>query len=176
MFEKFDRQISYLTESIARGISRRQVLTRTVKGVIATAAGTALGIFVNMKEAFAVTCTCDWYGGSGNAGCPNHPSCPGNGGCPSGCSPCTSYNGQLTCNNGTYACGYSNGTWVSCTGLGYCGNGSRICTDCKCPDCSYVCTCLSACFCCNCCTPQDVEKEMQRLKAMGANTQYLPSI
>jgi hypothetical protein len=177
MFDEFDRHLSNFTESVARSISRRQIMTRTVKGVIVTVAGTALGTLVNMKAAFAVSCTCDWYGGSGNANCPSHPGC-GGAGCPSGCTPCTGDHskGIYNCNNGYYSCGWISGSWVSCTGLGICGNGSRICTDCKCPDCSYVCTCLSQCTCCNCCTPQDVEQEMKRLKALAINTKYLPSI
>jgi hypothetical protein len=174
MFENFDEQVSTFTEGVARSLSRRRVLVTSAKVAAVTVAGATLGIFVNIKDAFASTCTCHWYGGSGNANCPSHPGCNGiNGVCPSGCSICVCAVWQNNncvqegCVIPGYGCNYPNGSWVSCTGQGTCGNGQRVCVDCKCPNCSYVCTCLSSCVCCNCCTPQQVEDEMRRLRAMG---------
>jgi hypothetical protein len=139
------------------------MLTNSVKGVAIALAGATLGTFINFKDAFAAGCYCNWYGGVSNANCPKKGGCPPNG-CPSNCSPCTSSD---VCNNGVNYCNYPNGHWTSCSGLGTCGNGYRICLDCKCPNCSYVCTCLSTCICCSCCTPLDVENEMRRLAGTG---------
>ena len=168
MFEEFDKRISILSESLARSLSRRRMVTISVKGAAATLAGATLGIFTQVHDAFAITCTCNWYDGSGNANCPNHSGCntPGYGVCPPGCSPCTNVDYCYDTDSGYY-CNYPNASWTSCTGLGTCGNGHKICVDCKCPNCSYVCTCLSNCICCNCCTPMDVEAEMRRLAAAG---------
>lgn len=167
MFEDFDRQVSIFSESVARSISRRKVLTTSIKGVVVTIAGATIGTFVDLKDVFAAGCTCNWYDGSGNANCPKHPGCnpTGAAGCPSGCSTCTSSDYCLDSKG--YYCNYSSGSWISCTGQGTCGNGHKICIDCKCPNCSYVCTCLSNCICCNCCSAQDVEMEMRRLAAIG---------
>ena len=166
MFEDFDKQTSILSEQIARSLSRRRVLATSVKVTVAAVAGATVGTFLNSKAAFAANCTCNWYGGSGNANCPGTSGCNPSGGniCPTGCTPCTSSD---YCRSGYYACIYAGGYWVSCTGLGNCGAGSRECADCKCPNCSHVCTCLSNCICCNCCTPQQVEAEMRRLAAAG---------
>lgn len=165
MFEEFDKQVSILSESLARSLSRRRMLANSVKGAVATVAGVALGTLVNVHDAFAVTCTCNWY--EGRVNCPGTSGCnpPGGGVCPSNCSPCTSI--DVCRDKNGYYCPYSNGSWTSCTGLGTCGNGHKICMDCKCPNCSYVCTCLSNCICCNCCNPKDVEAEMRRLAAAG---------
>ncbi|SRR5229473_3638815 len=107
MLEKLDEHISELSESIARTMNRRQLLTRTVKGVFATAAGLTLAQFTNLKSAFAITCTCMWAGGSGNANCPHTSGCPGgiNPPCPSGCVTCTTSSGCGT------ICNYPGGSW-----------------------------------------------------------------
>jgi hypothetical protein len=163
MFEKLDKRTSILAEGIARSLSRRQVLVTTVKGTVATVAAATLGILVDLKTAFAITCDCHWY--DGIVGCPNYGACNsgGPGACPSGCSYCTS--ADVCRDSKGYYCGYSDGWWVSCTGFGQCGNGYKICSDCKCTTCSYVCTCLSNVICSGCCTPQQVEAEMRRLMA-----------
>lgn len=149
-----DKLISIFTESIVRGIQRRKFLSRGIKGAFATVAGLALGNLTGIKNAFAVSCTCDWaFGGQ----------CLGTGdvgqNCPSGCSTCTSSD---NCNGW---CNWSSGFWVSCTGLGACGYGYKICKDCKCPNCSDVCTVLSNIICYGCCTEKQVEEEMKRLAA-----------
>lgn len=165
-FDQLDERTSRLTESVARAVSRRRVLVRTAKGIAATIAGVTLGQLIAVRNAFADSCSCNWYGGSGNANCPSWPHpCPWGQGCPSGCSVCTSSD---VCRNGVYYCNYAGGSWGTCYG-GKCGNGHYVCTDCKCPNCSYVCTCLSQEFYCgNCCTPQEVEAEMRRLVAGAA--------
>jgi hypothetical protein len=165
MFDEFDKQVSILSESIVRSLSRRRMLGTAVKGTIVTLAGASLGIFTGLRNAFAAGCTCNWYGGGSNANCPSWPNACNIGGvvCPSGCSPCTSSDVCKESHSPFSYCNYPNASWTSCTGLGTCGNGYKICVDCKCPNCSYVCTCLSVCYCCNCCNPKDVEIEMRRL-------------
>lgn len=162
-FDELDKRTSLLTESVARAISRRRMLLKAAKGTVTAIAGVALGQLIGVRNAFAA-CGCNWYGGAGNANCPDVGGCPATG-CPAGCSLCTS--SDVCRNSQGYYCNYAGGSWVACTGQGTCGNGHRTCTDCKCPNCSYVCTCLSVCICCNCCTPQDVEAEMQRLAVAG---------
>ncbi len=161
MLEKLDEHISELSESIARTMNRRQLLTRTVKGVFATAAGLTLAQFTNLKSAFAITCTCMWAGGSGNANCPHTSGCPGgiNPPCPSGCVTCTTSSGCGT------ICNYPGGSWVSCSGFGPCGMGYKCHSSCSYPN---VCTCLSPIICYNCCTRKAVEEEMRRIGAVYA--------
>ena len=166
MLEGIDKHISVLTESLARALSRRKVIEAGVKGVFATIAAGALGQLVDIKQAFAgCTCECDDCWTQGNPCNDFGHNCPtgAQGGCPSGCSICTSsdYCGGF--------CGYPSGYWVSCSGLCACHGGYRLCTDCKCPNCSVTCTCLSGIFCCNCCTRQDVEAEMRRVAALYAS-------
>ncbi len=159
MLEDFDNNLSILTESMARALNRRKFFTGAIKGVIATVAGVAGGTLVNVREAFAITCTCSWA--NNHVNCSEHGGCTNNGwDCPSGCSLCTTSSGCGT------ICKYQNGLWTSCTGLGPCGTGFRICTDCNCNGCSYICTCLSSCACCSpCChSPTDVAAEMRRLR------------
>jgi hypothetical protein len=162
MFEDFDKRISTLTESWGRGLSRRKIFRKTVTGLSAAAVAAALGQFTNIRQAFAAECTCEcddcWANGSPCSGCPTGT------GCPSGCSVCT--------NNACGGwCNYSSGWWVAynCSNLGL-GHGYRVCTDCTCPsgDCNGKCTCLSACICCSCQTPADVEAEGRRLAALSA--------
>lgn len=159
MFDDFDQNTSVLSESTARQLSRRAFLIQAVKGLVAAVAGLTLGQFtVGAAEA---ACTC---GGQSCASIGK--SCPSSG-CPSNCTVCKNTTGCSKC---TYPTGY----WVSCTGQGACGNGYRLCYDCKCGTCdSGVCYCLTTCFCCNCCSPADVEAEMQRLVAMGLSREAL---
>jgi hypothetical protein len=159
MIEDLDRTVNILSESAARTLTRRRVLRTAVKGLVAATAGLALTLGPDLREAFAQTCTCNWIGGSSNADCPKVGYCSDDS-CPSGCSLCTSGGG---------CCEYPSGSWVSCTGLGRCGAGYRLCIDCKCSTCSgYLCTCLTDFYCCNCCTPSEVEAEMQRIAARRA--------
>lgn len=162
----FDRFVNTLSESVVRKMQRRKILIAGIKGVFAATAGIALANFEGIKNAFAVTCTCAWaFGGQ----------CYGTGSeeqnCPSGCTTCTL---QDYCNGW---CNYQSGYWTSCSGLGQCGHGYRICKDCKCPNCSNVCTILSNILCYGCCTAQQVEAEMRRLAAGLANPdQQVPSV
>ena len=147
-----DKLVSNVSESIARGMQRRKFLSRSIKGVFATVAALSLGNLAGIKNAFALTCTCDWaFEGQ----------CTGTGGsqqnCPSGCTTCTKTD---SCSNW---CNWTNGFWVSCSGFGPCKAGFEICRDCKCPNCSYVCTVLSGILCYGCCTAKQVEDEMRRL-------------
>jgi hypothetical protein len=153
MLEELDEHLSMLSESLARRLNRRKALVNTAKGLFATVTGITLGQLTNITNAFAVTCDCHWAQG-------HQCACGGTGSqCPSNCTTCTNSN---WCNG---VCNYPNGHWVSCSGLGTCGNGYKICIDCQCPNCSYLCTCLSTCICCNCCNPKDVEAEMRRVTA-----------
>lgn len=183
MLEELDQNISILMESTARVLKRRRFLGGMMKGVVAATAGLALGTFENIRSAFATTCppkgcsgcqtSCDccYIGGDTNANCPKYSNACTFSGCPMNCSACTS----------TDSCGglciYSNGSWCACNCLGKCGNGWKICTDCKC-SCSnncngkcngvsyYLCTCMSGIICSNCCNPKDVEAEMRRIAAV----------
>lgn len=168
MLEKLDNQINIFAEAVARNLSRRCFLSSAVKATVAATAALTLGIFSEVKSAFAIDwstcnpqCNCNWAGGSGNANCPQRGGCP-NTGCPSGCSVCTSSSGCGT------ICNYSDGAWCACNGLGRCGNGYKLCLDCKCNGCSYICTCRSGIICGNCCTHKDVEEEMRRLATVAA--------
>src|SRR5947207_2070983 len=132
MLEDFDKQVSILTEAIARKFHRRQMVGTTVKGLFATVAAATVGQLANVGQAFAATtCTCDegWTTGH-RCSYWGHP-CPYTSTtatqCPSGCSTCYSPG----CNGW---CSYSSGHWVSCSGLGTCGKGYKLCWDCKCPD------------------------------------------
>ncbi len=159
MLEDFDKDISTLTESVVRRLSRRKIFSATVKGLSAAAIAATLGQISTVRQAFAValdqcTCECDFCWTTGSP-CSN---CPSSGvSCPTGCTTCVSPDCGGWCN-------YSSGQWVAyqCTGLGE-GNGYKMCIDCKCPDCNNKCTCLSGCICCNCVTPEDVKAEMKRL-------------
>lgn len=161
MLEDFDKRVSVLSESLARVFNRRKVASNTVKGLFATIAAATLGQFIGVGKASAsCTCTCDDCWTTGHScnyygyPCPSHY-------CPSGCTTCTSSD---WCGGW---CDYSTGKWVSCSGLGVCGQGYRVCRDCKCPNCSLKCTCLSAITCYYCCTPADVKAEAERIAALS---------
>lgn len=142
MLEEFDKQISVWSESFARKFNRRKVVGGAVKGVVATVAAATVGQLANFGEAFAATCTCDenWTQG--------HPCnywgypCPSDG-CPSKMEVCT----KPMCGGW---CDYSNGHWVSCSGLGTNHKGYKLCWDCtlKTNPCHPKCSCLSACIGC----------------------------
>ncbi len=152
MLEELDKHLSIFSESFARRLNRRKALANTAKGLFATVAGITLGQLTNITNAFADSCTC-----TGNI-C----TCTPTNQCPSGCTTCTS-------SSGCSYCPWPNGAWVSCSGFGICGNGYRVCIDCKCGSgtCSQstFCTCLSGIICGNCCNSKDVEAEMRRLAA-----------
>ena len=151
-----DERIRWAVESLSRTLDRRRFLSRSMRTGFALFAGAALGS-VQAIRAIAANggckpCTyirghtCNYYGYP----CPStqNPTCP------SGCSVCTS-----GCSGW---CGYASGWWTV-TGCGTCGNGTVECIDCKCPDCAHACTCRTNCYCCNCCSPQDIIEELHRL-------------
>ena len=168
MLEDLDQTTFILSESIARTFSRRKFVVKTVKGAFAALAGLSLG-HVGVKDAMAQACSCIWLGGASNANCPTKGGCPGTGACPSGCSNCVQSDGCIN-GAGVNLCPYASATWISCSGLGSCGFGHRLCRDCKCNTCSgYLCTCLGPCVCCSCCRAADVEAEMRRVAALYSN-------
>ena len=161
MLEEFDKRISILSESLARALNRRKIVGNTVKGLFATVAGATLGRLTSPGEASAAcACTCDdcWTNGHpcNHYGypCPSHY-------CPGGCTTCTRHN---WCGGW---CSYSSGKWVSCSGLGVCGQGYRICRDCKCPNCRVKCSCRSAITCYSCCSAADIRNEAERIAALS---------
>jgi hypothetical protein len=142
MLEDFDRQVSNWSESLARKFNRRKMIGSTVKGAVATVAAVTAGQLTSFGQAFAVSCTCDegWTRGRpcNHWGFP----CPKNG-CPSHMTVCK----KPGCGGW---CTYSNGHWVSCSGLGPSHKGYKLCWDCsdaKNP-CNPHCSCLSSCIGC----------------------------
>ncbi len=53
MLENFDKDISVLTESLARSLGRRKMIGTTVKGLTAAIVAATLGQFTNIGQAFA---------------------------------------------------------------------------------------------------------------------------
>jgi hypothetical protein len=159
MLKDIDESVSQLLESLARFNERRRFVKNTVKGVFAILTGLSVAQFTGLKEAFAASCTCSWLFGQVN--CPGTSGCPPIGGCPSAYSVCTSSNDP------NHLCPYYSGSWISCSGLGTCGQGFRICTDCfhlsLCG--GDYCTCQSGILCGYCCSKQAVEEEMHRVAA-----------
>lgn len=157
MLDDLDRQLGQVVESAARVLDRRKFLSRTIKGIFAAVAGITVGEFINIQSA-AAACnpTCNWVNGNHCSGCPFY------GGCPSTYNVCTQSSGC-----GGNLCPYPNGQWTvsGCDHVGKCFMGFYLCTDCMIGDCTGLCTCLSGCICCSCCTPADVEAEMRRLTA-----------
>src|SRR5260370_18204462 len=134
MFEEFDKRISILSESLARSLNRRRMVTISVKGAAATLAGATLGIFTQVHDAFAVTCTCNWYDGSANANCPNHKGCntPGYGVFPPGCPPWTNIDYCYVTDSHYYSNKFT-AIWTSCTALWPVAHEHKICVVCHCP-------------------------------------------
>lgn len=160
MLEEFDKRVSVWSESFARMLNRRKMAGMAVKGIFASVAAATLGQIVGVGEAQASChCTCDdcWTTGH-HCDHIGHPCPPHN--CPTNC---------VICHSGDCGgwCNYKTGKWVSCSGLGTCGKGYRICTDCKCLHCNHKCTCRSAIICANCCTAADVKNEMEQLARAG---------
>lgn len=162
MLEDFDERVSSWSESFVRMVGRRRFLHKAAKGTFATVASLALGSFVDLKNAFAATCGCDFACGRRCFGAGRFHQF-----CPSGCVTCTPSAGCHNCTRrGQNLCPWSDGSWVSCHGLGRCGHGFRICRDCRCFSCSHACTLLSDIICFNCCSSAQIEAEM-RLLATG---------
>ena len=162
-----DERSRILLEGLARQLDRRAFLDRALRTGFALAAGLALGT-TQVVEVLAANGNCKActypYGRTCNhLGYP----CPSSFSCPSGCKACKSTDG---CDG--YGCIYSAGYWLV-TGCGVCGVGTRRCSDCVCPStvpclATTVCGCRSGCNCCNCCSPQDVAREMKRVASERA--------
>jgi hypothetical protein len=158
-----DTSVSILSEDVARKLSRRQALSRGVKGIATAAAALSIGELVRPSIASAVNCTCSCnppFGCLCGSSCMNK-TCPQNG-CPSGCTICTTADG---CGGN---CPYDHGFWICCTGCGSCGLGYYVCYDCKCgSDCNSgsLCGCKSNCRCSGCCSRSEVKAQM--LSEMG---------
>ena len=172
MLHLLDQQVSVVSEEFARRLSRRQVFLRTAKGMVAGMAAISVGSLTGFKNAFAATnisgpgcCYINPGGACSKTGtdCKGHGfgTCPAHG-CPSGCTIC--YSDQCS------VCGYTaaqNGCWVGYFGYGDCGEGFKLCCDCKCTTCSRACTCLSDIVCLGCCGPEDVRAAIAPEKAAG---------
>lgn len=151
---QFDELVSRVTERNARTLTRSSFLVRAARGATVATAAIAAGNLFGVKKAFADDCSCTYPFG---AECPN---CNGTR-CPDPYGPCTSLSGCA-------GCPHDNGNWVTCTGLGVCGNGYVICWDCYTGSCGSgnVCGCGGTCVCCNCCSPQDVAAEQARIHGL----------
>lgn len=145
-----DESAGVLGEHLARGLSRRSVLVRGFKLVAAAASAVSVGSLATYTAAKANTC-CGFYGDCA----PDY--CQSDGGCNAACNYCTSSNGCV------HATGCWQSTLTGCTNMGTCGNGYIVCCDCWCA--GNKCTCQSGCICCGCCTPKEVQAEVQRLHA-----------
>ena len=85
-----DETVSRWTETLARKISRRRIVSTGLKGIAATAAAWTIGNFAAGQSAEAVSCSCS-YPGCGSCSCLGK-TCPTSG-CPSGCYVCTTSSG-----------------------------------------------------------------------------------
>ena len=152
--KKLDDRIGRGTEKAGRILNRRTALRTVVLTGAATAGAVALGV----RPAFAsITCP-DACGPSPlcSHGCPDV-------GCPAG---------HTLCKHPPYDCGgycvWSTGTWVHCTGYGKCGQGFKLCQDCKPNNSCNICICISGVICRDCCTPRDVRAEQHRIQEILA--------
>jgi hypothetical protein len=167
MGDKFDARVGNIAERINRRMTRRDALRTAVLGGAASIAALTLG----QKPALAVTCEC---GPTLHCAHYGH-KCPTGSGCPSGYILCkNSSSAYCSCDQGHYnwqgyCCEYSSGTWIACSGLGN-GHGYEVCSDCLGPkrECTYWCTCLSECICCDCNNSEDVRAEHKRISALAA--------
>ncbi|WP_157254433.1 hypothetical protein [Nonomuraea typhae] len=154
---KIEKYTTDATDQLARQVSRREGLKRALAGATTLIAGVAVGQFAGAKSAAAaVDCPCAPPRGVYCSGCPTN-------GCPSGHVICKT-------SHGCDPCIYSDGYWVSCTGLGSCGGGFRLCYDCKKSSgtCSTTCGCRTGILCSGCCTADEVKAEMARVQQEAA--------
>lgn len=139
---------------LARAVSRRKFLDRSLKTISAGAIGLfATGsIFTGAAQAGG-QCSCSYPRGVECTDCP-----PGRRKkkCPDRYRRCKTVDGVQECPG----CIYENGWWVSCTGLGE-GYGFKTCTDCWVEgDCNTTCGCKSKIICRTCESAADVKAEM----------------
>jgi hypothetical protein len=175
---QLDATVSMTAERTMRRLTRRDALRAAIVSGVAGIAAVTLG----QSPAWASTPSCsscpstglDRYCCGPTYRCGHYgATCP-SAGCPSGYSLCkNSSTAYCSCaqkhyNSQGYCCVYSSGSWIACNGAGKFGNGYYICYDCKGGPggCNEWCTCLSACFCCNCTTPADVRAEQRRIQAL----------
>ena len=140
---------------VARAISRRKFLDRSLRGITTGAVGLFAGgsIFSNVARASGEECMCHSPRG---VVCTDCPSGKGPKKCPPNHLRCRTIDGVQQCPG----CVYESGWWVSCTGLGE-GFGYRICIDCWIPgDCDTTCGCRSKVICRFCTSAADVKAEM----------------
>lgn len=141
-------------EELARRVDRRIFLKRALHTGFSLMVGAALWSLPAARAVIAAGCMCGPPGGTYCVGCPTDST----GGCPTECDICVL--GECA------GCIYPSGHWTS-GGCGTCGNGSVQCYDCNCgrPGHCSTCGCKSACFCCNCCSPQDIAHELELARA-----------
>jgi len=151
---RFDEATSVVGEELARKISRRHILARSIKGLATFGAALSVGEIIRGPILADAAC-CGHYG---FCAADYGYTCPGGGGCPSGCSVCTTTH---------CGCVHPFGYWTACSGQGTCGNGYVVCYDCNCTSCSQKCTCQSSCICCGCCTPAHAQAEADRLHELA---------
>jgi hypothetical protein len=169
MGERIDAGVGGAVEKMARRLSRRDAMRTAVIGGAAGVAALALG----QRPALAVTCDC---GPTVHCSHYKNRHCPSGAGCPTGYTLCkNSSSAYCSCEQGHYnwqgfCCEWSAGSWIACSGLGK-GHGYEVCSDCLGPggECTYWCTCLSSCICCDCTTAKDVKEEHKRLMALGSS-------
>lgn len=138
---------------VARALSRRKFLDRSLRGMTAGAVGIfASGSIFGATAKAGDECFCSAPRGVFCTDCP-----PGRKKkCPAGMRRCVTVDGVQQCPG----CIYESGWWVSCTGLGD-GMGYKICTDCWVKgDCNTTCGCKSKVICRHCRTADDVKQEM----------------
>jgi len=140
---------------LARSLSRRTFLDRSLRGITTGAVGLFAGgsLFSATAKAAGEECPCSSPRGVVCTDCP-----PGRGQrkCPEGHKRCKTVDGIQQCPG----CIYESAFWVSCTGQGD-GFGYRVCIDCWVPgDCETTCGCRSAVICKHCTSPADVKAEM----------------
>jgi hypothetical protein len=170
--QKFDSRIARLSEGLARRISRRDALRTAIVGGASGIAALTLG----QRPALAQTCYCGPTYRCNDYGHDCH-----NYGCPTGYELCKNASdyycscAQGHFNRQGYCCEYTAGTWVACGGLGK-GYGYELCYDCIATGkgdaghgntkdrCTDWCTCLSACICCTCTSPDQVRSELSRVQ------------
>ena len=143
-------------EGLARAVDRRSFLRRSAQLIFATGASLAFGSFAGISQVLAAGCSCTFPFGLNCNSLSAIYACQSSGVCSTNCDVCTS-------STGCGSCPHATGHWSSCL-CGTCGNGCHQCYDCICPascGCSCACGCRSTtCSCCNCCTPQDIAREL----------------
>jgi hypothetical protein len=140
---------------LARTISRRRFLDRSLRGITTGAVAVFAGgrLFSSTAKAEGEQCPCSSPRG---VECTDCPAGRKEKKCPDGYVRCRTVDGEQMC----VGCVYEAGYWVSCTGLGE-GFGYRLCVDCMLPgDCNSTCGCRSKVICRHCTSAADVKAEM----------------